>query len=297
MRLHIAIATLTVAALFSSPAGAQIKLPVFQDEGKLKNVSYEETTEPSALHHGRLVRLKMTSDKEQPVTGVIVRTDSSKGIVYVRTTPRAAPRAVPIAQVKSLEKGVIRDVSYTGDVIVPEIQQIVIKNGGRTTVTYVAPTISPGELSRLAEMETMQNDLNRLEYLAALEERVLETDIEIQSEQRRNQELINVFLSRQLAPNTVFFPYYVTPNAFSISASTWLDPRMATYDRTWDTYRKDNLPQSYVRVGPTVFPGLPLDRSALNTARRSFLSVQNQGYYENGRLVAVMTEEPAKTDK
>ena len=156
-----------------------------------------------------------------------------------------------------------------------------------------APTISPGELSRLAEMEMVENDLNRLEYMAALEERVLETDVIIQSEQRRNQELVNLFLSRQLVPSTVFFPYYLSPNALAIGASSWMDPRVvAAYDRPGEAYRKD-VPQSYVRVGPTVFPGLPLDRSALTNARRSMLSVQNYGIYENGRLVAIVVEEPA----
>jgi hypothetical protein len=50
----------------------------------------------------------------------------------------------------------------------------------------------------------------------------------------------------------------------------------------------------FVRVGPTIFPGMPVDPNVRQAARQKLLTAQNLGVYEQGRLVAVIVPDSGK---
>jgi hypothetical protein len=195
--------------------------------------------------------------------------------------PRAF--AVDDVNIKKVEKVGIKQVAYTEvngikkqavqveDVYEPEIQPVVIINGNKRTVSYVAPTLSPGEKDYLVRMEAAENELGRLEYLAERQARVLDTDIAIQGEALKTQELLNLWLWK-----------HSEQRFFGAGAIQGLPGQLMTA-----------LP-SAIRQGPTVFPNLPIASDALAKAREAFSLAHGHTVFENGRLVAVVLDDPKR---
>jgi len=166
-----------------------------------------------------------------------------------------------VKDITKIEKGTIKQVAYTQDVTTPEIQSMVITNGGRRTVTYAAPTLSPGELSILRELEASENTLQDMEHTVARAQLAQDLELGIQAEHRIAQALQNELYWRQI------YDRYETrrmPWAVPISANT-----------------------SSVR--PAAAP--PISPEAMQKARQNYLTAQNRLVYESGNLVAVIPDD------
>lgn len=286
MRYSIASALLLLAV---TPAWlqAQVKYPVF-DESKdsLQNVVFKEATERGDYQHGKLLRITLNGDANPTVKGTLVRTDASKRVIYVRTQPGAAPRAIPISDIKRIDKGTIKEAADSHDVTAPEIRQLVIYNGGKREVAYFGPTLSPAELANLSQLETAENELANLQHLARLEERAVENDVAIQSEQRRTLELTNQLIAQRLhfGSERPLYQGESRPSE-SIGAPAWSMESLPA------VMFGQTSPLPFVRLGPAVFPKLPVGPEALAQARRNYATAHNHAVFENGRLIAVVVPE------
>jgi len=304
MRHSILVASLVVLASLPQWATAQIKLPVFDESNaKLRDVVYQEATQSQDLKHGTLVRVALDDKSKDGIQGVLVRTDSSKGKIYVRTQPGAQPQALDISRIKRLDKGVIKEVADKGasggNVVVPEIQQIEIVNGAKRTISYYAPTLSQQEIAVLEEMQSSENELSRLESMARVREGAIENDLAIQREQRRTRQLVNLLIAQQLNP----FPTNVV-NGLNAPLPNWGWPDGFGY--YYRPARNDSnlLPETIltalaasppVRMDQVTTQSLTVDEGQLTSARRHYMTLQRRGISENGRLVAVIVNEPEPT--
>lgn len=273
-----------VLALLPLTAQAQIKLPVFEeDRGPLQNLSFQEATSRADLQHGKLLRVTVAGSKD-PIRGVLVRVDRTKGRLYLRTEPGAPPRMIAISDIKSVDKGVIREVNFTGDYSSPEIMPLVVYNGLRKSVSYTAPSLSPGEMAYLRDLATAENEIARLEHQMAMEDRVLQNDIAMQEEQRRTQRIVTDLLWRQ----------YVW-GGFTAGANhaIFTGDMPSTGFRFWpDAPVFGATPLPFVRVGS--FPRLSVAPDSLTQARQALVTAQNRAVYENGRVVAVVLDDQSK---
>jgi hypothetical protein len=265
MRMQILTPSLFALLLAGSSASAQIKLPVFTEEPQgLKNVVFSDAGEARDFRHGRLVRVTPVGQKEA-IQGILVRTDGKSGRIYVRTEPGAPPRVFTDKEIAKIEKGSIKLASHQEDVFQPEIRPIVIMNGSRRTVNYSAPTLSPGELSILRELEASENALAKLEFTASRGEIVQNLDIAILAEHRDSQAMQNELLWRQIYSRFELRPYP-------------LPIRPVTANTT------------AVREGASVMPVLSVPPEQLSKARQAYETAQNRAIFESGRLVAVVDE-------
>lgn len=279
---------LTAAFLFATgPAWSQIKYPIFDESGgKVQNVVFEEATQHSDYQSGKLLRVTLKNDTT--VKGVLVRTDPVKKTIYLRTRPGALPQAVPVNDVKRIDKGVIKQVSTTRDVDTPEIQELVIYNGASRRVAYSAPTLSPSEHALLGEMAVAENNLARLEQLASVQQQVLANDVALQTEQVKARELGNQLLAQQVLFNVYRSFYEYTPGRSAGAVAGAAEAAAALANEPLSA-----LPL-IVRSGPSVFPELPITLAPLAKARQDYLTLRNQAVFENGHLVAVIVAEPAE---
>jgi len=306
MRHSILIGSLVVLASLPQLATAQIKLPVFDESNaKLRDVVYQEATQSQDLKHGTLVRVALDDKSKDGIQGVLVRTDASKGKIYVRTQPGAQPQALDISRIKRLDKGVIKEVADKGNpggnVVVPEIQQIEIVNGARRTIAYYGPTLSPQEIAVLEEMQSSENELNRLESMARVREGAIENDLALQREQRRTRQLVNLLIAQQLNP----FPTNVV-NGLNAPVANWGWPDSFGYYYRPATTQSNLLPETIltalaasppVRMDQVTTQSLTVDEGQLTNARRHYTTLQRRGINENGRLVAVIVNETEPTSK
>jgi hypothetical protein len=292
MRLSMLTAVVAGLSLFPGWAQAQIKLPVYaEDKANSKNVVFQEATRRDDFQHGKMLAVTLTGAKE-PVRGVLVRVDRTNGRIYLRTKPGSAPRAISESEIKRVEKGVIQEAAFKGDVTAPEIEPFVIYNGARKTVSYLAPTLSPGEIARLRELEAAENEMARLESLATLERRVLETEIAIQTGQEKMLNLVTDLLWKQQGPtaNSPMFAPFGTYPLFVGFPSV----QQIVYDQ-WPSstnFAAASLPM--VRQGTTAIPNTSPTADSLGKARQSYAAAQRNAVIEDGRLIAVITENQDK---
>ena len=296
MRPTLLAASLVLFASIPGWVHAQVKLAIFdEDKSALQNVVFQEASARADYQHGRVLRITLNGDKQ--IKGVLVRTDRKNNRIFVRTEPGSPPRAIPVADIKAVEKGVIRQVNYTGDVTLPEIQRLVIQNGGRRTVTYNAPTLSPGEITRLNELEIAENELTRLEDLQhgqlRLEERVLAAEVAVLDEQRRTHELVNQMLWRQLAPSA--YSIYLPVDSVYMGTTQYY-PGQAMFAMPWMTnpLLTAAMPMPVVRPAQSVTTRVIVAPEAITSARRTVLAAQSHVIFENRELVAVIIDEPGK---
>ena len=287
MRLHILTAVLIGGGILPGLAQAQISHPIFKGEpGAEQNVVYKPADQASDLQHGKKLRVTLNNSE---ISGIVVRVDKATRKIYLRTEPGSPPQAFSVddVNIKKVEKVAIKQVAFRDDrgirkqemvlqdIYQPEIQQIEIRNGNKRTISYVAPTLSPGEKEYLVRMEAAENELGRLEGLVARQDQVLDTDIAIQAETLRTQELLNVLLWKH---EQGYFWGFGGANL------------------PWPGALVTALP-SAARVGPTVFPNLPVASDALVKAQNAFAVAQSHAYLEEGRLVAVVVDEPKRMDR
>jgi len=254
--------------------------------------------------HGRILKIETIGGEK--LEGTVVRVDRKTNQMFLRTSPGAAPTAVVLKDIKTAnvavkqetrmvpdEKNPTRLVSTTvkTSVETPEIQQIVIYNGNKKSVSYIGASLSPGERSRLSELETTENEMSRLDVLSKVQDQVLVNDLAIQEGQRRHQELMNDLLWKQVPPGGYATSLMQTP----YTEFTSLIPFMPyTYGYTGPIRTKfiesnyPSTPVPFVRVGATVFPNLPVAPDALTKARQSYVTAQSRAIFENGQLVAVI---------
>jgi hypothetical protein len=289
MRHSILLASLLLLIAPSPWLRAQIKLPVYDgDAGTLQKVRFEEATVASDFQHGRLVRVSM-NEAGDSIQGTLVRADRKNGRVYVRTEPGSPPRAFDIKQIKKIEKGVIRDVAFGGDVVRPEIQQLVIYNGVKKTVAYTAPTLSPGEIERLNELALAENESAQIEYLSGTEARVLENALALQAAQRKAQELANELTWRQLGQFP--YPYRLLPGgAYFGAVQSGTGAEALAYP--WPGNPSLGTSPLLVQVGPV--PNVSIDPGSRTAARQKLLVAQGFGVYEQGGLIAVIAQDTTK---
>jgi hypothetical protein len=267
------------------PVGAQEKKtakPTMEQKFKAGNPKEDS-------RHGQPVEI--TTDDGKKVTGTVVRADATR--VFVRTQTGAAPQVVAKKDIKNYQKLVEYKLSKDGlallatesDVIQPEIQGVVIVNGGRRTLTYSAPNLSPGELSLLQNIQSAEDDLYRLERMADRENQVMENVLAIQDEQRKSIELVNRYqdllniMVKQRADNPFwwhdqyYFAYYGVP-PYQMYAPTLAQPYPIIQQQ-----------------GPIVMPDVKVSHESLAKARQNLASLQAQTVYERSRLVAVVVKD------
>ena len=254
MRRSTVSLALLLLAIYPMSVRAQVKLPVFDDvKEKSKAVVFQDATAPDDYRHGN--RLRVTLNGGTQINGILVRTSPNKQQIYVRTQPGSPPRAIALSDIKRVEKGVIKEVGFAGDVTVPEIQELVIYNGAKRTVTYRASTLSSSELSQLGDLEAAENEMARLEFLTGLEERVLKNDIANQREQRKTRELVNQLLVQRLN----YDPYEYGVLRAPANAASWV-PAGAPIGPAFslDPWTELALVGLSPSAGPSVLPKLPV---------------------------------------
>jgi len=283
MRTLIA-ASLTLFAILPSAAQAQIKLPVFTDEkARFENVSFQEATLRDDFQHGRVMRITLKSDKDNPIKGVLVRTDRKNDRIYVRTEAGATPRAIALNDIHAIEKGVIRNVSDDRrEFTMPEIQTLEIYNGLRRSSTIVAPTLSSSEIARLQEYEAAANEMARVDALTRLEERTLENEVAMQEQQRRVQELITYMMWRRVW-TLDYLPHQ----------GIFLDPLVFAALNRQVLVGPAPVVVQPAAVAPTATTRVRLiDAETVAAARKRYVAAQSYVLIENGRLIAVL-DQPA----
>jgi hypothetical protein len=305
MRHSMLVASLFLLASLPQWSTAQTKLPIFEESSqKPRNVVYQEATDGQDLKNGTLVRVTLDDKSKDGIYGVLVRSDPAKQKIYVRTTAGALPQAFDMGRVKRIDKGV-RQVADKGAVVAPEIQQIEIINGARRTIAYHAPTLSPQELAVLDEMQSSENELNRLESLARLRDRAIENDLALLREQRRTRHLLNLLIAQQLNPfptnvvNGLNAPFGIWGGWAPDSYGYYYRPAMNTNSNGLlsETILMAMAAAPPVRMDQVTTQSLAVDENQLVNARRHYLTMVRRGISENGRLVAVIVNDSEPTSK
>jgi hypothetical protein len=286
MRVALAAALVSLFG-FSTPSQAQVKLPVFDEsDNQVRNVSFQDAKESVDFRHGKLLRVTMNNG--ETMKGTVVRTDPKRKVIYLRTEAGSMPRALVVNDIKRVEKGIIVQASTRSDVTSPEIQEMVIYNGGTKTVSYRAPTLSHQELVVLEDLEAAQNELARQKRLARMQDAVVANEIAIQSEDRQMRDIINRLLEVRLANYGMEGPYFDrTGRTVSIAG-------LPLYGgNQWGTELviAQTAPAQVLTFGPTVTPKVLTTPDPLAESRRALAAVENRAIYEDGHLIAVMVPE------
>jgi len=297
MKFPLLAAVLLILAI---PPG----LVIAQKDPSVKTIAFDPN---KGYRHGQVLQFNYEGKQ---VKGILVRADGNN--IYIRESPGALPKPYPrpkdvklaVDDGKGIKdvmlvvaddgKGGVRDVTY------PEIQQITIINGRKSSVSYLAPTLSPGERSHLVHLEAAENEAARLENLSSIEHRVLETDLAIQSAQLEAEQLRNLALWQRgpggysnLQPATVPFgpSWYGQPLFYVPSFGMYY----GGYSYGSFNYQPDGLLNSglpyqptIVRQGPSVFPGLPVAPDALVKAQQNLTLARNNTVFDQGQVVAVI---------
>ncbi len=246
---------------------AQIKLlPWDPEPPKFEGVVFVPPEKVAEYKHGSLISVTLKNE-EAKITGTLVRVDKKARRLFVRTEPGTPPKAIDDKDIKDIRIGV-KEIRPAGgqkpNVYQPEIHKLTIRNGIRTSVAYYATTVSPGELTLIEEIEKVENEVARLEHFYERNVAALEGEMAIQGERNKSHELINHLLQQQIL------------DVFSLGRSTntfnWLNVQ----------HEQGNLLQFFLAMPP----------NALTKARENLRTALNRAVYEEGRIVAVVLEEP-----
>jgi hypothetical protein len=194
---------------------------------------------------------------------------------------------LPKKDVDSIELGLVAD--GTKPAIDPEIQAIEFINGSRRTVTYSAPSLSPGEMSILQNLQDAETELARLEQARDRENQVIDNAVSLQSEQLRTialrnhyQGLMNAYFGR-MAQRTTYWSWWDPDYAVS-GLNGWQSPN-------WGLYYSRPQPNVIEAGPPIVMPTItPVPQDSLAKARQNVLALRGQTVYEQNRLVAVVSD-------
>jgi small nuclear ribonucleoprotein (snRNP)-like protein len=304
MRRLTTAALLGLVGLLSPAAPAQVKPAVLND-----------LEEGGVLRHGR--RLNLTLKNGKKIRGTLVR--ATRDSLFVRTAPGQVPVQVGRADVTNLEAAHIRPAGQGKAETEPEIHRIEIIEGGRTTVRYVAPALSPSEMTHLKEIERAENEVARLEALNALGQQVIVGEEAVEASRQRalkNFYDYSSFTSLGFMPATVVnSPEFGAYNAYGVAYAY----APLTAGAVYSVYGPYGAPYAYGYTGLPWVPGMAAslatppslagkDESilkaallprilkeaspeALATARADLERAKAGAVFENGRIVAVSLEE------
>jgi hypothetical protein len=296
-----AAAVLGLLGLLTPAVGAQVKPAVL-----------DNPNEGGALRHGRRLALNLKNGKK--LKGTLVR--SNRDFLFVRTGSGRLPVKVRRADVTNLESAHIRPAGQGKAEEQPEIHRVEIIEGGRTTVRYLAPTLSPDERTHLSEIERAENEVARLEALQAMGRKVVRDEQEVEASRQRalkNFYDYSSFSSLGFMPATVISsPEYGAVNAYGaiyayapLAAGSVYSP-YGPYGMPYGYYGLPFVPG--LATSPATPPSLagsgdsPLKAAllprilkeaspeALSTARANLARARSAAIYENGRIVAVSLE-------
>ncbi len=194
-------------ALGLSVAAAQALPPVSKVIKVDPNI--KGTTAEAALKHGMKVVVKL-KDKSR-VLGTVVWADQANDYMLIRTKPGAAPTKIRGKDVDDVER--IRLTSASGNFVPdqPEIHQVALFNGSLKTVRYFAPTLSPGERTELAELETAENQAERLQYMMGQTLDTLRGEVQMSRERQMAAAAQSQIITTQMSWGASFIPYYSMP--------------------------------------------------------------------------------------
>jgi hypothetical protein len=256
------------------------------------------------LKHGQQVEITANNKK---VSGTFVRMDGANARLFIRTEPGALPQAIAAKDVTKIERKVqfalskdnVKLVGTESQVGTPEIQVLEIVNGTKRTVRYSGPTLSSGEQSMLANLESAENELAQMEYQAGRQEQIFDNALAIQNEQRRTQELLTRY---QLTANQILrgedpqtglplrvvygynyggygYNYNYFGNMYP-SAQPWAGGLLQQYP----------VIPTPVAQSPIVTPQLPAPMPALAKMRQDVTAMHRNVVFEQNRLVAVVVD-------
>lgn len=252
--------------IFSSLTAVLLSMAVLPGLGQaqVKFVAFKPET-GNDLRHGLSVSLTVKGNT-QPIAGTVVRYDQKTNQIYLRTSPGAAPVAIAQKDIVKAEKKVSDKVQFAADgaspdITVDEIQTLEIINGTRRTVSYYAPTLSPGELTQLSSLQSAENEIARLNYLADLQNQVLNNALALQTGQRKRTEMLNQrLLTEPLVWGTHIPGYGYGPSTI--------------------------VPPAPISPNVTIAP----ESKDISAARQNLQAAQSRAVFERGRLVAVIDQ-------
>jgi hypothetical protein len=257
-------------ALGLTLSSAQALPPV----GKVVKVKPEtkKATGEEKLSHG--MKLVITMNDKSTVRGTVVWADEDADYLLLRVKPGTAPRKILGKNIADVTR--IRLTSDSGTVLPdePEIHAVTMDNGART-VKYFAPTLSPAEKAKLADLETAQNETAQTEYVMSLAMQTMREEARTAREktiaQAKNNEFMNVDLYWFAAGPYYYARYYgYGYPAYGVST---------TYSNSSPTLTETVLTKDLPLVGK------------LAKQRRDLAQMQNQVLFDDrGQLVAVLTE-------
>jgi hypothetical protein len=233
------------------------------------------------------MRLQVTlKGKEQPITGTLVWLDRDQDYLLIREQSGATPRKIPgdsIERVNPLvskpSKGGITPAADTDTGYQPEIHQVTVQNGSAKSVKYFAPSLSPGERTRLTELENAENEVSRVQDMVSLAMESLRAQLQVLQGEITFQERRNLVMG-------LYFLY----------TGYWPPP-------VWDYGAYGAYPglqgANYAggNAGPTfeslMHKQITLTKT-LSDARANLAALQANAYYDGDRLVAVNAGEKIK---
>jgi len=260
----------------AQPAQAQTKQPVA--EAPAPKLVYEQAAQPQDLKHGTLIALTLDDESATKLTGTLVRWDNAKKRLFVRSEAQVAPKAVEVQRIKRFEIAATKRTASADGIqlaafreaairVQPEIHRMAIYQGAAPEVHYFAPRLSEGEQTRLTELEEAENELARLEAVQVENAVAREANARWRAERMRTLQLLNSLLFQQVETPYPPYPYPPYPR--------WLSGAVVQLQ-----IDEPPPPPMEKAVNPEV----------LARARAKVREVQSRAVYEEGRLIAVVTD-------
>jgi hypothetical protein len=272
---------------------AQIKGGLFEpDESNPPMV--KEASHADDFKHGN--RLVITRKDGSRVAGTLVRVDRKGKRLFLRTEPGEPPVAVQNDDVKKAEKIMVRPAGGGSQAEKtdnqPEIHRMIIRQGTDFSVHYFAPNVSHGERTSLAQLEAAENELSNLQALSSLNGEYVQNERALQVRRRQVQEtyllaqdaMYRLAVASWVPPYLVNYPgYYFGMGGYNGAGlgSTSISPP--------ETGNEGALQTTFAT---TLAKGASSE--AIARARENLAVAQRNAVYEDGRIVAVVYEEPKK---
>jgi hypothetical protein len=272
---------------------AQIKAGRFEPDASNAPLVKEANHADDFKHGNRLVISKNDGSR---VVGTLVRVDRKNKRLFLRTEPGEPPVAVQNDEVKKAEKIMIRPVVGGSEAEKadnqPEIHRMVIYQGAGSSVHYFGPSLSLGEKTNLAQLEIAENEMAGLQALAVLNGQYVQDERALEAQRRQAQEtyyqaqgsLYRVAVAGGFNYSGWGYPGYYSLGAYyggGGSTSTYITPPDTANEGVFKTTFATTLANS---VSP----------EAIAKARQNLALAQRNAVYEDGRMVAVLYEEPRK---
>lgn len=237
--------------------------------GKVVKVKETPAATGEKLSHG--MRLVLTMNDKTSVSGTVVWADDEADYLLLRVKPGTPPRKILGKNIADVVR--IRLTSDSGNVLPddPEIHTVTMENGART-VKYFAPTLSPGEKARLADLEMAENETAQTEYMMSLALQTMREETQTARERSISRAKRNEWM------NVDLYWYASGPYYYARFLNYGYPGYGSGYSAPASTVTETVLTKDITLA------------NKLAKLRRDLAQMQNQGLYDNGRLVAVLTE-------